>query len=249
MSAFGIMNNLTLPTSPVKPSEVNPRHLLIYGPSKIGKTTKVSELQNTLILDLEHGTDYIEATKVNVESYIHLIQLLNKIREQKKPYKILVIDTIDKLVEWLEEVATQNYRRSPIGSSFTGSSVLELPNGAGYLWLRNSFFDIISLLENSADYLIFIGHIRDKLIEVAGGKIEVSSKDLDLTGKIRNIICAKVSAIGTVYRDFKGQLCISFDTKEAINCGSRCAHLKGKKFENFQWKQIYPDNSTKLYTE
>ena len=47
-------------------------------------------------------------------------------------------------------------------------------------------------------------------------------------------------AIGYVYRNDKEDLMVSFKANEAIEAGSRCAHLKGKEVK-FEWKNIYKE--------
>ena len=55
-----------LPTHAIEPSRVNPRWLIIYGKKKCGKTTAVSKLKDTLILDFEKGSDFVSAVKMKV---------------------------------------------------------------------------------------------------------------------------------------------------------------------------------------
>ncbi|MFZ8360671.1 hypothetical protein ACO1LX_19940, partial [Staphylococcus aureus] len=52
------------------------------------------------------------------------------------PYKFIAIDTLDAVEDMAEISATNNYKESVIGKNFKGKSVLELPNGGGYYYLR-----------------------------------------------------------------------------------------------------------------
>lgn len=235
---------LTLPTTKTAALRKSPRYLLIYGPPKVGKSTILSQLEDNLILDLEEGTDYLEALKLKVKGIAEYQQVCEKICSQTpRPYKYVSIDTIDKLEEWAEELATINYKSSAIGKNFTGKSVLSLPNGAGYLHLRNAFQELVQQAYPLARNVIFVGHVRDKMLETQGR--EVSTKDLDLTGKIRTIMCSIVDAIGYIARDKTGNLGINFKTSETIACGSRCEHLMGQAFwfegNKFDWSKIYID--------
>lgn len=235
---------LTLPTTKSSAVRKNPRYLLIYGPPKVGKSTILSQLEGNLILDLEEGTDYLEALKLKIKNIAEYQQVCEQIcSQQPRPYKYVSIDTIDKLEEWAEELATINYKSSNVGKNYTGKSVLNLPNGAGYLWLRNAFQDLVQQAYPLASNVIFVGHVRDKLLEAQGR--EVSTKDLDLTGKIRTIMCSIVDAIGYIARDKEGNLGVNFKTSETIACGSRCQHLMGQAFwfegNNFDWSKIYID--------
>lgn len=64
------------------------------------------------------------------------------------------------------------------------------------------------------------------MIEVHGK--EVAMKDIDLTGKLKSITCAKVDAIGFL-RPEGNQRILSFNTSDEIICGARPQHLKNKE--------------------
>jgi len=235
---------ITLPTTKTLPERKDPRFLLLYGPPKVGKTSILSQLENNLIVDLENGADFLEALKVKATSIKDYQDICYQICSQTpRQYKYVSIDTVDKLEEWAEELATLNYKSSIMGKNFSGKSVLELPNGAGYLHLRNAFKDLIQLAYPLARSVIFVGHVRDKVIEEAGR--EVSTRGLDLTGKIRSIMCSLVDAIGLVARDREGNLGVNFKSSEQITCGGRCEHLRGQAFwfkgNEFDWKKIFVD--------
>ncbi len=235
---------MQLPTTKTPPSRKSPRYMLLYGPPKVGKTTILSQLDNNLIVDLESGTEFMSALKVCPSSIKEYRELCEAICQQTpRPYAHVSIDTIDKLEDWAEELATQNYKASTIGKNFMGTTVLSLPNGAGYLHLKNAFTELIQLAYPLARSVIFVGHVRDKLLETAGR--EVSAKDLNLTGKVRTMMTSMCDAIGYVTRDREGNLGINFKTSELIACGSRCQHLMGQSFwfkgNEFDWKQIFVD--------
>ena len=99
---------------------------------KIGETTLLSELPNCLILDLEDGTKYLNALKIKLNSLQELYEVGEEIKKQGRPYKYIAVDTITQLENWAEGAATNKYKQSLIGKNFHGSTVLELPNGAGW---------------------------------------------------------------------------------------------------------------------
>ena len=67
----------------------------------------------------------------------------------------MAIDTISKLEEWCEAEAKTIYMQTPMGKNFEqknpGASVLSLPNGAGYLYLRIAYKKWIDRLNKLAD--------------------------------------------------------------------------------------------------
>ena len=232
---------MELPTTKVKASRKSPKNMIIYGPPKIGKTTILSQLDNCLIIDLENGSDMVDALKVKVNSLKELADLGREIIKQGKPYKYIAIDTISKLEEWCEGEAKRIYQLTAMGKNFDknkeGLSILSLPNGGGYLYLRLAYKKWIDRLNLLADHVILVGHLKDKMLDKKGK--EVSSKDLDLTGKIKQITCANADAIGYIYRD-DDKTMISFNSQGDITAGSRCDHLKGQEME-LDWSKIFID--------
>ena len=93
------MDVMELPKKKVKASRKSPKNMIIYGPPKIGKTTVLSQLDDCLIIDLEEGSDMVDALKVKVTSLKELAEVGKAIVKEGKPYKYVAIDTISKLEE------------------------------------------------------------------------------------------------------------------------------------------------------
>ena len=232
---------ITLPKQKVKATRKSPKNMVIYGPPKIGKTTALSQLDDCLIIDLEDGSDMVDALKVQVNDLSELTEVGKAIMKDGRPYKYIAIDTITKLEEWCEEDAKKIYMATPMGKNFEqknpGASVLSLPNGAGYLYLRIAYKKWIDRLNKLADHVILVGHLKDKMLEKKGK--EVAAKDLDLTGKIKSITCANADAIGYIYRE-DDETMVSFNSLDDVTAGSRCDHLKGQTMP-LEWSNIFID--------
>ena len=237
---------MALPTIKIEKEISDPKLLTLYGPPKVGKTDLLSKLEGCLILDTEDGSDYVSALKVKVNNLDQLMDVAREIAAHKKakgeyPYKFVAIDTITEVENWCEADATKEYKSTVQGKAFTGKSVLELANGGGYFWLRQSFDKWLDLITKFAPKVIIIAHLKEKITNKSG--VDVVSMDLDLTGKIRNILAQQSDAIGYVYRKKDSGLRISFNTHEDVTCGSR-EHLAGADIEA-DWSLIYPDEFRK----
>lgn len=242
---------VTLPTAKVESTMQNPKLMIIYSPPKTGKTTLLSKLEGNLIIDLEQGSKYLDALKLEANSLAELQAIGQAIVEGGKPYKYVTIDTVTKLEELCLLQAKVMYMNSPMGKNFKGDSVLELPNGAGYFWLRQAFQMWLDKVKKLADHIILVGHLKDKFIEKKGK--EVQAKDLDLTGKLKAITCSDADAIGYLYRGGENELILNFQSSDEITCGARPKHLKGKEIvmaeydeatndlKNVGWNKIYVD--------
>jgi hypothetical protein len=110
--------------------------------------------------------------------------------------------------------------------NFDGDTVINLPNGAGYLYIRQAFFQVLEFIDGLAPTIILSGHIKDKQVDDKGEL--VMSANIDLTGKIKSLICAQADAIGYMYR--KGNKTIlSFKTNDEVTCGARPEHLRNEE--------------------
>jgi hypothetical protein len=226
---------IELPMKKVSASRVNPRKLIIFSKPKVGKTSAIAELENTLILDFEQGSDYVDAVKVNIDSLATLREIGTEILKQNKPYKRIAVDTVTRLEDMCIGLAEKLYKQTPIGKNFgkfpngqedPNAHILHLPNGAGYQYLRQAVESVYKYIETLADEIIYIGHIKTRFLEKNGK--EVAAAELDLTGKIKSMLSADADAIGLLYRE--GNKCIlSFKTTDDVICGARPEHLKNKE--------------------
>jgi hypothetical protein len=238
--------SIVLPTSKVKAERQNPKRIVIYSKPKTGKTTAYAGLDNNLILDLENGADYVDALKVKVSSLQELLDVGKAVKEAGKPYKFITVDTITVLEEMIMPLAIKLYRQTPMGKNFDGDNVTTLPNGAGYLYIRQAFFQVLDFIDTLAPTIILSGHIKDKQVDDKGEL--VMSANIDLTGKIKSLVCANADAIGYMYR--KGNKTIlSFKTNEEVTCGARPEHLRNEEIVvtemnekgelEFHWDKVF----------
>ena len=237
--------SIVLPTSKVKAERVNPKRIVIYSKPKTGKTTAFAGLENNLILDLENGSDYVDALKVKISSVQQLLDTGKAIKEAGCPYKYVTVDTVTALEDMIMPLAIKLYKQTPMGKNFDGDTVTTLPNGAGYLYIRQAFFQVLDFIDTLAPHIILSGHIKDKVVDDKGEM--VMSANIDLTGKIKSLICSNADAIGYMYR--KGNKTIlSFKTNEEVTCGARPDHLRDEEIVvseavdnsiNVNWEKVF----------
>lgn len=236
------MNGMTmeLPKQKTKASRINPRSMVLFGKEKSGKSTILSGLENCLIIDLENGTDFLDALKFDVITeakkaktlpIIILKQLINKIKEANEKnggyvYKYIALDTVSALEDIVLPYAKKLYKQTPMGRNYVGDDVTTLPGGAGYRYTRMALFEIVNDLSDICDTLILSGHVKDKMIDLRGE--EINERGLNLIGKSSSILCSKVDAIGYVYRK-DNKTIINFKPSESLIVGGRSKHLIGQE--------------------
>jgi hypothetical protein len=221
--------------------ESNPRRIFIFSHTKVGKTSLLSALPNNLIIDTEDGSEFVSGIKFNLIKecaqtgkgpYSILKELATKIKEDKKFYDYISIDSVTGLEDTARGMATYIYKKSNAGKNFDGIDVVsELPSGSGYEWLRIAFkmlYDVFNGCYSKS--MIITGHI--KLTSITKQGKEIQAKDIQLTGKLKTLICQKADAIGFIYRNKdKAENIITFKTNEAdLATGARPDHLKNSEF-------------------
>lgn len=222
------------------------RFLIIFGKPKAGKTTLASKLDNNLIVDLEGGSEFLEALAVQARSVKDLGDIANAIREEikstgKKPYKYITLDNASRLEEICLSYAATLYRQTPMGKNYSGNDVRTLPNGSGYMYLQQAVRKVIDMFRDLCDNFILIGHLKDKMINKEGE--ELSEMSLDLVGKLANIICGEADAVGYVYRK-KNETHISFEGGDNSVREARAPHLRGR---NIVIAESDENNNIKVY--
>ena len=227
-------NAIVLPTAVSPAVTKSPKSLLIFSKPKVGKTTLLSHLPNSLLIDLEDGSDYVAAVKIKITTIQDLFNLEQAIINAGKPYKYIAIDTISALEDLCIPYAEFLYSKSPMGANWfkpdggkaKHGTILNMANGAGYPWLRQAFEDVVKRFKALAPHLILLGHVKDTMLEKNGSTFE--ALDLNLTGKLKIFTTSKADAIGYLVRKGNKNV-LSFKTQDDILCGARPEHLRNKE--------------------
>lgn len=221
---------LILPTSKIPAVSTNPKFLIIYGRPKAGKTSSLAQLENNLIIDLEGGSQFIDAMAVQARSVNDLGSIAQAIRAKNNEvghsfYKHITIDNATRLEEMCLSYAKQLYMTTPMGKNYQGDDIRTLPNGSGYMYLRQAVRKVIDMFRGLCDEFILVGHVKDVQIEQDGE--ELSQMALDLVGKLGSIICGEADAVGYLYRK-DNETHISFKGGDGTIKEARAPHLRGQ---------------------
>lgn len=244
----------TLPEENVVGDQHSPQTIIIYGNFKIGKSAIaawITRNHKALWLDYESGGNCLTGKRVDVIKAVaeinktakrgqsmsrvqYIRELCEELGSEDVPrYDFIIHDKLDNLESWAEAWATNAYKNGPIGKNFDGDSVLELPKGSGYLYLREKFKTIWNSALGGAKYNIFFASMRDKYLEKDSKEVEI--QDLALTGKVRHIAAGFADAIGYLYRGSDGVNHLSFLNSDGKTfAGNRVKRLDGKRIP-FSW--------------
>lgn len=247
------MAKVELPTKRSAVKNYNPRLLVLFGKPKSGKSTLMASLDDNLIVDLEDGYRALSVMAVQARRYQDLNDIVSALKEKmaetgKYPYKYITIDNVSRLEEFAVPYARLLYQKTAMGKDWgflkdaTGKIVVDpktgikkqdpnadvrtLPNGSGYLYMRQAIKKLIDMFRPYSEHLILVAHVKDKQIKVDGE--EMSEMAVDLAGKTGDIICGEADAVGYIYREGKKTI-ISFEGGDNTIKEARPLHLRGKK--------------------
>jgi len=247
------MSNIVLPTERRKATDYNPRLMVLFGKPKCGKSTLMASLDNNLIIDLEDGYRALDVMCVQARSAADIFQIKSLIEQKnqenggKNFYRFITIDNATRLEEMSLIYAAALYRKTSMGQSWgfkkdrignilmeNGQKVIDpkadvrqLPNGAGYLYLRQALKEMVNMFKPLCDTLILVCHVKDK--QIRKNDEETTEMAVDLAGKTGDIICGEADAIGYVSRQDKKTI-LSFKGGDNNIRGSRPLHLREKAF-------------------
>lgn len=259
---------IELPTERQSPVSYNPKLMVLYGRPKSGKSSIMASLDSNLIIDLEDGYRALSVMKVKVNNAQEIFEVAqaisNKIKETgSMPYRFITIDNASRLEEFSLSYAAQLYRSTPMGQSWgmlkdragnvvkdpktnrpmpdPKADVRTLPNGSGYMYLRNAIKKLVDIFKPLCDTLILVAHVKDK--QIKKDSEEMSEMTVDLAGKTGDIICGEADAIGYIFRR-ENKTIVSFKGGDDTLKEARPLHLRGKEFE-----VAYSDDNNELHVD
>lgn len=241
---------MELPTKPRKAKRINPGVTLLYSTPKLGKSTICADLTTSfapgksIILSTEEGGyDYVDANVLEVYTPPSFEEALTAL-ENDDTFEYVIIDTVTKQDEWSEVVGTYRYMRRPQGKKFNRvveggaakvlthkddqfETVHEIPQGYGYRYSREVMNDWFERLRATGKTIILVAHVKDKFITSSQGDT-VQSIDINLTGKVKDIYCAKADAICMLVADGDKRYLNFMAKDDSKYMGSRASHLEDK---------------------
>lgn len=204
------------------------------------------------------GYEYIEARKLSIykddltsewEAFQNYIKIRKALLLNKGKYDYLLIDglsDLDSLSEiggtlaYMDSIQGKKWNRElnargeivPGGKKYMPydpewKSVNEMAEGFGYQHTRQWFMQQIEFFREISPYRIYAAHIMDKFIK-ENGKEEVIASEIMLTGKLKQKMATKVTALCKLIAE-ENQRYLNFNVfNDSIIAGSRAPQLTGK---------------------
>ena len=135
--------------------------VLVYGRSKIGKSTWCSHSDGALFLATEPGLNALDVYQVPIRSWDELLAACGEIAEGKHPFKTVIIDTVDNAYRMCSEY---------ICAKFKIEHESDLGYGKGWALINNEFHRVLTKLAFFPYGLFLVSHSVEKEIETRTGK-------------------------------------------------------------------------------
>jgi hypothetical protein len=134
---------------------------LVFGPSKIGKSTWCSNAENALFLATEPGLNALEVFQTPITCWEDLLQACAEIAEGKHAFKTIVIDTVDNAYKMCADYVCKKFKIEHES---------DLGYGKGYALINNEFGRVINKLAFLPYGLILVSHSQEREIETRTGR-------------------------------------------------------------------------------
>jgi AAA domain len=190
--------------------------MLIYGPSKIGKSTFASKFPDVIFLDTHHGTKGLDVYPIYITDWLDFKKAVDLICESNR-FKTVVLDLTEDLVNFgVQHILDKNKIEHQS----------ELKWGRGYdLTLRELEKPMIKLRASDLG-IIFICQEVEK--EVKTKHATYQKMGPALTNQARKVIMPYVDIIGHCFIDDEGDeevRKIQFKPSEYVEVGDRTGRL------------------------
>ena len=135
--------------------------MLVYGQTKIGKSTLCSQADGALFLATEPGLNALDVYQVPIQSWEDLRKACAEIVEGKHPFKTVILDTIDNAYKFCTEY---------ILAKFKVEHESDLGYGKGYALVNNEFQRVLTKLAFLPYGLFLISHAKEMEVDSRTGK-------------------------------------------------------------------------------
>jgi len=154
---------MKLPTAKTPPkSSLSDVSILLYGPSKIGKSTFASQAPEAIFLATEPGLNALEVYQHPITSWPEFLEVCAELAKGEHPFKTVVIDTLDVLYRLCADHICQ---KRGIEHESDGS------HGKVYGLIKNEVYRVLTKLAHLPYGLILISHSQDRDLETRTGTV------------------------------------------------------------------------------
>jgi hypothetical protein len=168
-------------------------NVTIVGAPGLGKTTlasKIGEPGTVYFATTEMGYKYLKIRNTDVWQWSDFAGIVKDLTTTKHPYKHLVIDIFDKLVDMAEdEICLRN----------KVTMISQIPFGSGYKAMRYLIMDAVDLLNKHNIGVTFVCH--DKIKEVKTENVTYTAVGSSLSDSVERVVFGASDLVLFCYKD------------------------------------------------
>lgn len=142
-------------------AELATHTVLLYGPTKIGKSTWCSHAPDALFLATEPGLNSLEVYQVSITTWEELLSACAAIARGDHQFKTIIIDTIDNAWRMCADFICRQHNVT---------HEADLPYGKGFQLISTEFHRVITKLACLPYGLYMISHAQETEVETRTGK-------------------------------------------------------------------------------
>ena len=215
----------------------------IIGSAGIGKSSFFAEDSNALFIEAEAGLNFLKVFKVPARCWEDLREIYAELKtlEQsgKFPYSIIVVDTIDRIVDFAEEEIVKRAKEFYKTMSNEINTIGDVPNGAGWAKQKDLVMGFLNKLEELPCAIAYIGHLQTK--EIKEGVQKYNKDTINIGGKLGLELLAWPDHLLHIKSTMQGEKLIRrIRTKpsQSIEAKSRGGIVQ----DNWQWSENMAEN-------
>lgn len=187
---------LSLPTKKTQPTTKR-LSMLIYGAPKIGKSTFCSRIPNSIFIATEPGLDHLSTYRMDVHSWMEILEALALLSKGDHPFDTVVIDTVDRACAMCAEAIVDKYNKSNPDSQIT--DIGDIGFGRGYRYMQAEFSRVVNKLFSMGMSVVFTSHETVEQVDTTQGKRTKIVPSFD--SRCRQIILPQVDIIANIQID------------------------------------------------
>ncbi len=151
-----------LPTAKTQPKpDLADLTVLVYGQTKIGKSTFCSQSDGALFLATEPGLNALDVYQVPIQSWDDLLNACAEVTEGKHAFRTIIVDTIDNAYKFCTDYIVKKYKIEHES---------DLGYGKGYALVNNEFQRVLTKLAFLPYGLCLISHAKEIEVDTRTGK-------------------------------------------------------------------------------
>lgn len=176
---------MILPTTKTPPkASLSDLSVLVYGPTKIGKTTMCSQAEGALFLATEPGLNALEAYQVPITCWEDFLAACAEVAGGNHQFKTVIVDTVDLAYKMCADY---------ICRKFKVEHESDLSYGKGFALTSGEFQRVITKLAHLPYGLYVVSHSHEIEIETRTGKYNKTVPTLP--EKARKIVLGLVDMV------------------------------------------------------